>query len=916
MFDLTKDLDRYKGIPPYDSQLYGVYQPLLGWRSKLTSHWLRAGRSLTVDPRVKKILDANIRPSPTRVDAESDWTKVDPLLLGMARPPWVVIVRKDFGPSHLINLVRARLQVFVEEHDGRMPRSQEEWEMVLHADQTILESMPDGSRSLIAQVNDYHHGHFWDAAGKKATERFKADFLGAMQFESQIAELLVACIESRSGLAPELLEELFVVEPTPPLTDLFRPSDPLATIDPREDGGTLAPMGLVHVYRQLYHDLGTFLGEPVEHVWLAPGTTTELIEVSTRREIVERTLEEVLERSTTSERGSKATDELSTAVKDQTESSVNIGISQSNTVDLHVYQGTLNTDVGIASSRANSREQAQKALRETSEKVTSELKQSVKSTFRTTVETTDTSSRRHVIANNTGELVNYELRRKMRRVGVQLQDVGTRMCWQVFVDNPGDSLGLSELVHLTDTAELTNLKEPEKIPPPAPITKQLTIRVPYIPLRRYWRPDVRYEWWKDDNGAQVGKASDPNDNDSNCIVKFDGYKFEPPQTGYELQGVDDIRLLPAPAGQLALLRGGTLRLDRASQKFEFILQQVHYGGQTAIELPVELRFHPTSTEKQRVEDANTAISGAYEEERKLAIRRTLVENVRSRIKDAAGIRPRPSWDLREEERTVIYRQLIKQLMFAHDDAPFADSRERRMAHVRSEILRSIFDIDAMLYFVAPDWWMPRNLSAGLELNPQVAPPHMATSASDTQPAPAAPALDETDTVSYGGKDSRREDNYLITEASQPAKLGSSLGWLLQLDGDNHRNAFLNSPWVKAVIPVQKGRETAALTWLRAVENQPDDGWDHPYSGTDPEFVGKTLGKVLETIANRLTADNGSIDQTLATDKVFSEGFDPMGESFDAAVEPHKPFSQWISVIPTDQIVAVEYKPMDLQKDDE
>ena len=48
------------------------------------------------------------------------------------------------------------------------------------------------------------------------------------------------------------------------------------------------------------------------------------------------------------------------------------------------------------------------------------------------------------------------------------------------------------------------------------------------------------------------------------------------------------------------------------------------------------------------------------------------------------------------------------------------------------------------------------------------------------------------------------DSYFITEDSEPARLGSSLGWLLQLDGDNMRNAFLNAPWVKAVIPIRPG----------------------------------------------------------------------------------------------------------------
>ena len=59
MFDLTKDIDKYGGVPPYASELYGVYQPLLGWESNLTKRWIQRGGPL-VDPRIKRILDGRI----------------------------------------------------------------------------------------------------------------------------------------------------------------------------------------------------------------------------------------------------------------------------------------------------------------------------------------------------------------------------------------------------------------------------------------------------------------------------------------------------------------------------------------------------------------------------------------------------------------------------------------------------------------------------------------------------------------------------------------------------------------------------------------------------------------------------------------------------------------------------------------
>lgn len=267
-----------------------------------------------------------------------------------------------------------------------------------------------------------------------------------------------------------------------------------------------------------------------------------------------------------------------------------------------------------------------------------------------------------------------------------------------------------------------------------------------------------------------------------------------------------------------------------------------------------------------------------------------------RINEAAGIRPRAAWDLREEERTVIYRKLIQRLMLDSWKLPDNDTN-RRLSHVRSEIVRTLFDVDAMLYFVAPEWWMPRRHGGRLNLDINVAgKPHV---------------LSQQDLATWGSEN--RPSNYKITGDSAPAKLGSSLGWLLQLDGDNLRNAFLNAPWVKAVIPIRSGHERAALNWLRALEGHENDGWDAPYLGgapEDAEFAGKTIGEVLEIIAGRLEMQNQGVEQTLKADRVFEHGFDHLADGFDAGLEATEVFSQWISVLPTDQIVATEYKSTD------
>ena len=109
-------------------------------------------------------------------------------------------------------------------------------------------------------------------------------------------------------------------------------------------------------------------------------------------------------------------------------------------------------------------ETAHKQARSQSEKLSSEIRREFKTTFKTSVDTTDTSGRRYVLQNTTDKLVNYELRRKMRRVGVQVQHIGTQLCWQLFVDEPGLPLGLGILVHAAAPDELSSSPPPEAPP--------------------------------------------------------------------------------------------------------------------------------------------------------------------------------------------------------------------------------------------------------------------------------------------------------------------------------------------------------------------------------------------------------------------------------------------------------------------
>ena len=318
---------------------------------------------------------------------------------------------------------------------------------------------------------------------------------------------------------------------------------------------------------------------------------------------------------------------------------------------------------------------------------------------------------------------------------------------------------------------------------------------------------------------------------------------------------------------------------------------------------------------------------------------------------ASRIVTRKSNELREEERIVVYRKLVQDMLL--NGVALPDDRTR---HVVSELLNSIFDIDKMLYFVAPEWWRPR-LHRGRQQMPkaptrgvldQAAPLVTGTAAvfqkgliKNLRAAQSAAKPDTlaSSTLGWGGIDDANRNNYFITEDSEPAKLGSSLGWLLQLDGDNMRNAFLNAPWVKAVIPIRPGKEEAAINWLKGVEGMNGITDDVIYHAANPEekdihgqpLDGQRMLDVLMDLAAKIRKkygqglENGTYPKqdevsdpalvdpentVTATpiDRVYEHGFFPLADGFRANVgKNYEIFDQWTEILPTDQIVPVEVK---------
>jgi hypothetical protein len=882
----NSDFHDFAGKLPYASEMYGVYQPLLGWRSQLTKNWIAAS-----DPnnRIRDILDAHFIPFTKPGDT---WFVPEDTRYPASGNDLYKVLEAQALDSAVIHRVRSAVQTFVNQNDGRLPDAQE-WIDIVNVDalHLMMSDAHDEIRERMQQdlIAKYPNASVPEAEWKAG----EAQFFDRMNYESQIGAFLVTHAEGQGGADPNVLKKLFVVQTAPPLIDILRPGDPLANINPFDTGGSLSPVGLVQIFRQYFFDFGTFLGEPIEHVWLAPGTTMELVEVSTRRTLTEYATEATTETSTRAEIENTRGDELSDAISGENQASTKLGVSTTHTANLYVYQGSGTTDFSIDSTRRTARENTHKQTKEQSQKVANEIRKTFKTTFRAITEQTDTRSRRYVVENTGKELVNYELRRKMRHIGVQLQSVGTQLCWQVYIDDPGAVLGVAELVHVAQPADLAKMNGPELVAYPADQKQTIQVTLPFKPFQGDNDTGNTYE--ADSIRAITGHIFRGDVNDKIWFHYTDNKV--PVPAGFELKFVE----LRSVTGNHLLEADFEVFTDH----FNIFLERVFFPVEGYLVAELEVTMTPSATTKSKIDTANSSLQLTYDEEKKRLARDAYIESIRDRIKKASSIKHRSTVDLREEERTVVYRQLLSRLMldswkkFEQDKVDTPD--QRRINHVRAEVVRAIFDVDAMLYFVAPEWWMPRRRKGSQKLDPP-----QPSAGSLPKGAPSL-SMTDNDIVSWGGFKEAGRDNYKITEESNPARLGSSLGWLLQLDGDNLRNAFLNAPWVKAIIPVRPGRETAALNWLKSVEGV--DGWDADYVGNEPQYANMSVGDVLREIADELEKKS-DFANTLATEKVFEFGFDPLEKAFDDTKGEFEVYSQWGVVLPTDQVVAVPYNPKD------
>lgn len=925
-----QDLTNYTSVLPYASEIFGVYQPLIGWKSKRKINRIKQA------VRVEKMallsrLGRNLM-STAGIDFTNDHIMNAPGLkpAGLAGPKL----------SNHDSVVLRQIQLALK-NERKMPKNVDDWAPFISEGPLtnilrteVLNYYNKLSIEKVRQIADLpqeenESDQAFKLRKKLLVEDSERNIRAAVEDEAVIAGVVNLLLEKKriNELASVFYTNLDANAKTA-FDDVLSKTeidleDPYLTFDPKKGvkDVSLSPIGIVHLFRQYFFELDTFLGTPVGHVWLSPGSQVELIEVSTRKTITEKTVEQELQTIVKTEKSTTDQDELSEAVKQDNRDDLKLGATV--TVNQSWGSGNLSATASLNMDRTQqtARETTHKKMREQTEKLSTEIRENYKSTFKTITEVTDTSNKRYTLNNTTKKLLNYEMRRKMRQVAVQVQDIGSYLCWETFVDEPGADLGLANLVHVAQPPDLLPVPDVTKIEYPA--DRVLTFRAnaswletdksygskEFVPLTSMELPPAPegFEIVKEDEPFPLTQISVSGEDLSEYSSTFGSWDFA-------ARFVSDVQVEIDMVTPEEGLPGGW------DDNLNFVL-----GG--------AVRCTVTKAKKQEIDDANAAklktpAAANLENDRKT--KEAFIKAAKERIELAAGITRRTYEDLREEERIIVYRRLIASLMTTYQ-YQYADDRSR---HVLSELINSVFDVDKMLYFVAPEWWKPRkHANQYLTLD-------------DLQNK-----LNET---VVGWSDYRpRPDNYLITEKSAPARLGSSLGWLLQLDGDNMRNAFLNASWVKAVIPVRPGKEQAAMAWLQNAMVEGADGLEAMYtppaqSGAELDHIRDNLKlaagtpvtlhnaldslcidvakKYAESNTTKKFPDNPEINddnKVISTpiEKVFEHGFYPLQGGFrvnpaDPGEDPNNTainfqvFDQWIEILPTDQVVPVEveYNP--------
>ncbi len=906
-----EDLKRFKGQYPYGSELFGTYQTLIGWRGELAKGYMEAAfarERRDLSDSIFRKLNPDIK---TELNADQILQRIENIGVGRAND------RARYF-SKLVESISHRIEDGDDTDNPRFWRERLSDERLLA---TLETEVREEAEKILRGDSQSRRMLERELSGPFERSRGAIDFLN---YESRAAGYLK--ILRDQGATAELKRLFFSDSAAQDKLNAsaallaFESLIPWLGVANELADAVLSPIGIIHLFRQYFFELDSFLGPPVGHVWVAPHTTVELIEINRRRVLTESMIDEFAFARVEQSGESLSLDNLHEAVSRSNQQDLSFGASVSGRHSWIVGSVEATSSLGYHQTQSEARTTVHDLMRRQTQRIASVMEESLRTTFKTVTETEETDSKRYVVSNPENEVINYELRRKMRRVAVQVQDVGTYLSWQTFVDEPGRGLGIANLIHIAEPPNLASIPHPQRIEQkPQKVTTEV-VMIPFVPQDHpLVEVDAADEGDKDDEEWESGieTSIEAADAVEGIQWKFP-QKVRAPDKDYKLAAVK--ATAQGDAKVETLLNGeGFTDLGNGYWEFMLYLVRAHFHGADSIPVQLELVWESTE-DLAKIQTENEKRMDKFVAEQKRAYEEAYVKAAQERIKIASKFTPRRYEDLRMEERIAVYRRLLRSLAPSSGKANMSKSKRKKFSyagmsdqlrHIWSELLNSMFDLEKMLYFVAPDWWKPR-ANASQTMGAETA---VRNSVGDIVKAEASTAIPERSKVSWGGGAEAGRPNYYITEDADPARFGSSLGWLLQLDGDSMRNAFLNAPWVKAIIPIRPGKEKEAIKWLKGVM-EGDDGLTEELENQLNELAEKIASKhkeavVVEDYPDPLQPgeDDATVNST-PVDRVFEFGFDPLPGGFRAQSLEGNEFEiidQWIEVVPTDQIAAVVVK---------
>jgi hypothetical protein len=988
--DLPKN---FEGNLPYDAQYVGTFQPLVGWKSNtsITRRYQMAGAILH---KLVKLIEVE-RHKCEGIDFTGGFADPVPELIYNPAFRWMrsAIVSdrgkkmRQYCQGLSINTTSPKFQ------DINTLVSE-----VISDNQSHNDSENTQSNSNTGKNPD---GHEFQTRYKQEAEAL-SDLLTGIKDTGIPLSYLESAFQNRVDYYKNINRWIWqILAPTLSTEEIEVLPVSLDIVVSKEEEFELSPIGLLNLYRHYFFDFGSFLGPPVEHIWIGPCSECELIEVWSQTSYRFRESETSFQFMQAEEENVTEARELSEEMQRRNEQNIKMGFTTEFGYNIGVIKGNGSLSMSYENHLTNDKKMVRKQSRESSSKTATEMKRSVRLLTRESTETRSESTRRHLLKNETSKPISFEMRRKMRRVGVQVQHLGTQLCWQSVIDEPGLALGLAELVHIAKPQDFTTIPPPEISPPSfETISEDYQFTVPYSVINGDGNPDGDYI--DGDNESIWG--------DSRIKTRF-RFTAPSPQPGYRLESVVEkgFERTDPEHDRPSLWSLEYSITNTSGGDFEVYLKEVNFEYQPTVMVNVMLIW---TVKKDVAEEAERKFNEKmedYHHQKQREAQLAIVDNLRERINLARSIAPRPSMDLRDEERAILYRRALRKLI--------GPDLSGSALHATTDVLQTFFEIDKMLYFVAPDWWNPQvsrergemsftveelpftvehgtsfagpeggvarwkvtgivekgdpmadvvhfrykstitqqdrdasrigvfHSESGFTQNPMN--PDQEKLEINSQNPPTREYADGRtrerkinipnpyyqvdidrpvssrvlDQLRFEREQYKRPNNYLITEDSEPAPMGSSIGWLAQLDGDALRNAFLNSAWVRIVIPVRRGREEAAIKWLKQPNIEGEKGFDTAAVNEEGEPVqkldaqdnpvtdnGNPVYKTVEEAIDELVEDLGPPDEDtlyLKSQEVYETGFDPHEGGFEEG--PLEVFAQWVEIVPTNQVVPIEYK---------